>query len=67
MPDDNLPIVGKEYEYLGQPVKITRVVPTTYPGGEHYVEFVTRFGEHSNCDAGELGPWGNHARTRHTA
>ena len=57
MPND-LPIVGKEYEYLGQPVKITRVVPSTCEGCDHYVEFVTRFCEHGNTYAGELGPWG---------
>lgn len=54
-----LPIVGKEYEYLNQPVKVVRVVPME--GGhddEAHVEFETRFGEFSSCEAGELRRWG---------
>jgi hypothetical protein len=50
-----LPEVGKEYEYLGSFVRVTRVIPLE--GGESedaYVEFTTRFDEHSSCQAGEL-------------
>jgi len=58
-----LPVVGKEYEYLGVPVKITRVVPATCEGCDHYVEFVDRWGQHSNCEAGELSPWSKSGAT----
>lgn len=53
-----LPIVGKEYTYLSEPVRVTRVVPCK--GGtvdDAHVEFETRFAERSSCQAGELSPW----------
>lgn len=51
----DLPEVGKEYEYLGNFVKVTRVVPLEGddPADAH-VEFVTRFDERGSCEAGEL-------------
>lgn len=52
------PLIGYEYEYLGQPVKLTRVCPSRFGGVAHsHVEFETRFGDRSSCDAGELGKW----------
>ena len=57
---ESYPLIGYEYEYLSQPVRITRVVPTTghhiKPGDAH-VEFEDRYGNRSSCDAGELGNW----------
>ncbi len=56
---DELPVVGREYEYLGQPVKVIRVVPCEGgSAGDAHVEFETRFAECSSCNASELTPWG---------
>jgi hypothetical protein len=57
---DAYPLIGYEYSYLGQPVRITRVVPTTGHRVKHvdaHVEFVTRWDDGSTCDAGELTLW----------
>jgi hypothetical protein len=57
---DAYPLIGYEYSYLGQPVRVTRVVPTAghhiTPGDAH-VEFVTRWEDGSTCDASELTLW----------
>jgi hypothetical protein len=50
------PLIGYEYEYLGHPVKVLRVMPHEKPEDSH-VEFSTRFDERSNCEAGELTKW----------
>lgn len=50
------PLIGYEYEYLGHPVKVLRIVPHEKPEDSH-VEFETRFAERSNCEAGELRKW----------
>lgn len=49
---DTLPIVGKEYTYLGRPVEVLRVIPLT--GGtpqEAIVEFRTRTHEYGETKA----------------
>lgn len=52
------PLIGYEYTYIGQPVRITRVCPSRFGGpGHSHVEFESRFGERSSCDDGELGKW----------
>jgi len=52
---NTLPIVGQEYDYLGQPVTVLRIVPLE--GGteaEAYVEFQTRFSEYGECTVSRL-------------
>lgn len=52
--------VGREYEYLGMPVKVIRVDGKN--GEECVIE--TRFGERSTINSSELGdPWSTHARS----
>jgi hypothetical protein len=52
------PLIGYEYEYLGQPVRLTRVCPSRIGGPDHsHIEFENRFCDRSSCDAGELGEW----------
>lgn len=53
-PKNEYPLIGYEYEYLGQPVRVLRVLPTN---SDAHVEFETRFADRSSCDAGELGKW----------
>ena len=52
------PLIGYEYEYIGQPVRLTRVCPSRAGGPSFsHVEFESRFGDRSSCDSGELGKW----------
>jgi hypothetical protein len=55
---DKLPLIGYEYEYIGLAVVVTRVVPCN--GGrwtDAHVDFNTRYGGCSSCEAGELSKW----------
>lgn len=52
-----IPEVGEEYDYLGVPVTVDRVVPCE--GGspaDATVEFFTRLGHYGDCLASELTP-----------
>lgn len=54
------PLIGYEYEYIGQPVRVLRVLPCQgkyVTERDAHVEFESRYGDRSSCDAGELGKW----------
>jgi len=51
------PLIGYEYEYLGHPVKVTRVCPSVMGERFSHVEFENRYYERSSCDSGELTLW----------
>ena len=52
-----MPVVGKEYYYLGTIVKVTRIVPLRNGEPEEAtVYFETRFCDYGSCEASELTP-----------
>jgi hypothetical protein len=52
---EQLPVVGREYTYLGSPVTVLHVVPLDEgEPSEAHVEFTTRFGEFGECIAARL-------------
>ena len=48
-------VVGNEYQYLGQPVRVRTIDIPGDPDAEAAIE--TRFGEYSHCRVDELGEW----------
>ena len=48
--------LGKEYEYLGNRVRVLEINASD-TGGHAEVTFETGFGERGVVDANELGPW----------
>ena len=51
------PLIGYEYEYIGQPVRIVRVCPSAACFNFIHIEFETRYSDRSECNVGELSPW----------